>query len=340
MARWLRLTEGRGVRLSVAVAFALATLPPAASAQQGPPDGSRPEEQAIIANDLSYRAQKLTLAGLPGDRKAPVHLFNGHDLSGWDSWLGYADARDTYADPRDEPIGLNHDTSGVFTVETIDGRPAIHVSGKVWGGLITRRRYGNYHLRLQFRWGEHAWFPMPRNNGVLYHSHGNYGAFFGTWMSGIEFEIVPHSVGMLLTVGDSRGTHSFRTVDWRVGARVAVGRDPTIPYPYRRYMAGGRLSALQMPAFNVEAASDAEKPLGEWNTLDIYTLGDSSIHVVNGVPVMAASDLTTTEGTGKVHPIVEGRIQLQSEGAETWFRDITITPITRLPRIVTTGGRK
>lgn len=324
--------------LSTLLSAALLAVPALALAQGGPPDGSTPEEQAVIAKDPPFRAQTLKLVGAQQGRAAP--LFNGRDLTGWDSWLGYADARDTYGQPTAAPIGLNQDTTGVFRVERTDGRPAIHVSGKIWGGLLTKRRYGNYHLHLQFKWGEHAWFPMPRNNGVLYHSHGQYGAFFGTWMSALEFEVVPGSVGMLLAVGDSKGTHSFRTVDWRVGANVQVGRDPTIPYPFRRYMPGGPLLPIQMPAFNVDANRNAEKPLGEWNTLDIYTLGDRSIHVVNGVPVMAASGLTTTDAKGVRRPLVRGRIQLQSEGAETWFRDITITPITRLPRIVATGEAK
>lgn len=324
--------------LSTLLSAALLAAPALAWAQGGPPDGSTPEEQAVIAKDPPFRAQTLKLVSAPLGRAAP--LFNGRDLTGWDIWLGYADARDTYGQPTAAPIGLNHDTTGVFRVEQTDGRPAIHVSGKIWGGLLTKRSYGNYHLHLQFKWGEHAWFPMPRNNGVLYHSHGAYGAFFGTWMSALEFEVVPGSVGMLLAVGDSKGTHSFQTVDWRVGAKVEVGRDPTIPYPFRRYMPGGPLLPIQMPAFNVDANRNAEKPLGEWNTLDIYTLGDRSIHVVNGVPVMAASGLTTTDAKGVRRPLVRGRIQLQSEGAETWFRDITITPITRLPRIVATGGAK
>ena len=321
--------------------FALAMFATAdrLDAQAGPPDGSSAEEQAVIANDPPFHAQNLTLAGLPQKRQAAVRLFNNRNLAGWDSWLGYADPRDTYGQPTAGPIGLNHDTTGVFRVVTEDGRPAIYASGKIWGGLITKRSYRDYHLHLQFKWGKNAWFPMPRNNGVLYHSHGAYGAFFGTWMSALEFEIVPKSIGMLLTVGDSKGTHSFRTVDWRVGAEVEVARDPSIAYPFRRYMMGGRLSPIQVPAFNVDAGTDAERPLGEWNTLDIYVLGDRSIHVVNGVPVMAASGFTTTDASGRKHPMVEGRIQLQSEGAETYFRDITITPISRLPQILPVGGK-
>lgn len=326
--------------VSTLLSAALLAAPALACAQGGPPDGSTPEEQAVIAKDPPFHAQALKLAGQAKAAGKTRRLFNGRDLAGWDSWLGYADPRDTYGQPKEGPIGLNHDTTGVFSVDTADGQPAIHVSGKIWGGLISKRSYGSYHLHLEFKWGEHAWFPMPRNNGVLYHSQGNYGAFFGTWMSGLEFEVVPGSIGMLLTVGDSKGTHSFQTVDWRVGANVAVGRDPSIPYPFRRYMKGGALSPIRMPAFNVDANRNAEKPLGEWNTLDIYTLGDRSIHVVNGVPVLAASGFTTTDAKGAKRPLVRGRIQLQSEGAETWFRDITITPITRLPRIVATGETK
>lgn len=322
------------------IALALLTAAAPLSAQDGPPLGTSPAERAVIANDPPFVATPLTLAALPKGKAAPVRLFNGKNLQGWDSWLGYADPRDTYGKPTVGPIGLNRNTDAVFRVVSVDGRPAIYSSGKIWGGLITKKSYSNYHLRLQFKWGEHAWMPIPRNNGVLYHSHGAYGAFFGTWMSAVEFEIVPKSVGMLLGVGDSKGTHSFMTVDWRVGANVEVGRDNSIPYPFRRYMHGGRLSPVQVPAFNVDAGVDAEKPMGEWNTLDIYAVGDKSIHVVNGVPVMAASGFTTTDAKGAKIPLTGGRIQLQSEGAETYFRDITIQPITRLPKIVPVGDKK
>lgn len=310
-----------------------AALSPA-HAQGGPPDGSTPEEKAAIADDPAYRAMHLTLTNLPRAKAKPVALFNGRDLTGWDSWLGYTVPATTYGTPSSEPIGLNHDAYGIFKVVKEDGAPAIYSSGKLFGGLITKQPYRNYHLHLQFKWGPGHWMPMPRNNGVVYHSHGNYGAFFGTWMSGVEFEIVPHSVGMLLTVGDAKGTHSFTTVDWRVGAKVEVAHDPAIIYPGRRYMPGGRLAPVQFPAYNVDAGTDAEKPLGQWNTLDLYVYGDKSIHVVNGVPVMAASALTTKdEKTGKVIPLTAGRIQLQSEGAETYFRNITLQPIDRLPTI-------
>lgn len=321
--------------LGGASAAAMAMIGSAALAQAGPPDGSTPEQKALVAGDPRFKPQALTLQPAPS-RGAPQTLFNGRDLTGWDSWLGPADAASTYSPKPGAPIGLNHDTNHVFSVVQEDGRPAILASVKVFGGLLTKKPYSNYHLRLQYKWGPNTWIPgFPRNNGILYHSHGPYGAFFGSWMSAVEFEIVPHTVGMLLTVGTSRPGRSFDGVDWHVGGRVAVGHDAALPYPSRRYMLGGRVVDVRFPAYNVDAGVDAEKPIGSWNTLDLYVLGDRSIHVVNGVPVLAAEGLTTVDTPGGTpRPLTSGRIQLQSEGAETYFRDITIEPIDRLPRIV------
>lgn len=304
------------------------------SAAEGPPDGSKPEEKAAIANDPAFVSRTLILTRQPKGSGKTIALFDGKTLAGWDSWLGYSEPLSTYGNPAGQPIGLNNDKTGVFKVVTEDGRPAIYASGKLFGGLITQKSYRNYHLRLQYKWGPNNWMPMPRNNGLLYHSHGRYGAFFGTWMTALEFEIVPKSVGMLLTVGDSGGTHSFATVDWKVGADVEIGRDPATLYPHRRYMPGGKRVPIRFPAFNVLGATDAERPAGEWNTLDLYVFGDRSLHLVNGVPVLAASHLTTRDDKGRTVPLTAGRIQLQSEGTETFFRDITLTPITAIPRIV------
>ncbi len=125
-------------------------------AQAGPPDGSTPEQQAVIANDPPFRPQALQLTELPRPVSAPVQLFNGRNLAGWHVWLGYADPRDTYGKPEVGPIGLNNDKTGVFRVVTEDGRPAIYSSGKNWGGLMSRKSYRNYHLRLQFKWRANA----------------------------------------------------------------------------------------------------------------------------------------------------------------------------------------
>ena len=298
----------------------------------GPPDGSTPDQVALVASDPAFAARQLVLQDLPKPVASAQRLFNGRNLEGWDVWLGNRKPEETYAPKLWTPIGLNRDTTHVFSVVEEDGAPALLANGRIWGGLLTRKSYGNYHRRLQYTWGRNQWMPIPRNNGVLYHSNGPYGAFFGTFMQSLEFEIVPHHVGMLVTVAQSTPGKLFDGIHQNVSAKVAVGQDKGIPYPWRRYMPGSAAKPVAGSAFNVDAHSDPEKPIGEWNTLDLYVLGDRSVHVVNGVPVLAAEGLATRAGPGKPsHPLTHGRIQLQSEGAETYFRNIRIEPIGRLP---------
>src|SRR5436305_7701871 len=83
----------------------------------------------------------------PRSTDVAVSLFNGKDLTGWDSLLGPAEKGTP-------PLGKNHDVKNVFSVVELDGKPAIRVSGQVWGGLTTRDEFENYHLRVEFKWGQ------------------------------------------------------------------------------------------------------------------------------------------------------------------------------------------
>src|SRR5262245_3270789 len=74
-----------------------------------------------------------------------VSLFNGQDLTGWEPRLGK---------PTDGAKADNRDPAKVFSVVTEDGEPAIRISGDGLGGLATLKIYGNYHLELEFKWGE------------------------------------------------------------------------------------------------------------------------------------------------------------------------------------------
>ena len=82
----------------------------------------------------------------------PVTLFNGKDLTGWDTYLG--PAFDTLMGKFDSlsAKGLNNDPDKVFSVVQEDGEPALHVSGNGFGGIATKDEFENYHLSLQFKW--------------------------------------------------------------------------------------------------------------------------------------------------------------------------------------------
>ncbi|WP_211236749.1 family 16 glycoside hydrolase [Sporocytophaga myxococcoides] len=63
--------------------------------------------------------------------------------------------------------------------------------------------------------------------------------------------------------------------------------------------------------------------------MELITFGDKSLQIVNGKVVMALSNSSYMDGILK--PLTKGRIQLQSEAAEVFFKDIKIKPITKLP---------
>ncbi|WP_165188905.1 3-keto-disaccharide hydrolase [Caulobacter soli] len=263
----------------------------------------------------------LALTDIPRPAGPAATLFNGRDLNDWDAWLGYADPALTYTRPAVAPIGVNAQSADIFKVVIEDGRPALYVSGKTWGSLVREGDFHDYHLRLQYKWGKGRWAPREAqapNNGLLYHSHGAPGAVWGTWSQAVEFEIMTGSIGMVVPVGEA------------IRATTTAVDDPALIDPKLRFSPAGRVQTVQggTKNWNVEAYADAEKPAGQWNTLDLYVLGDRSIHVVNGVPVMEVRDLKAGDA-----PLTHGAIQLQSEGAETFFRDIVLEPITSLPKV-------
>jgi hypothetical protein len=69
----------------------------------------------------------------------------------------------------------------------------------------------------------------------------------------------------------------------------------------------------------VVRTTDAEKPLGEWNVVEVICDGDTITNIVNGVVVNKATRASVTRG----------KIILQSEGAEVFFRNITLTPLNK-----------
>jgi hypothetical protein len=274
----------------------------------------------------AFAPQTLVLRDLPAATGPGIELFNRRDLDAWSGWLGYADPAQTYRRGPSAPIGIGGKGT-VFTVVSEEGAPALRISGETWGSLVHSGDFAAYHLRLEYKWSGRRYAPrlrQPENNGLLYHTHGQPGAVWGTWSRSVEFEIMTGSVGMAVPVGDGLSVTSF------------VATDASIIAPKQRFMSGapeGR-AVGGTDNWNVENNFNADKPVGQWNTLDLYVVGDHAIHVVNGVPVMEVWGICDPEGgNGACVPLTHGAIQLQSEGAETFFRNLVLEPINRLPVI-------
>lgn len=256
-------------------------------------------------------------------------LFNG-TLEGWRTWLAGPHesmtveslARDP-ATGRYEKYGWDRDPLGVFTVAVVDGQPAIHVSGQVFGVLMTRESFGDFHLRLQFKWGEKRWAPrteVVRDSGLLYRIHGEPGLVGGAWPPSVELQIQEHDCGDLWTVG-SRIEVPARRATAADGKPVRIYDPAGTPATFGMEPAGGRCIK----------GADFEKPTGEWNTIELVCLGDESIHIVNGHVVMRLKKARGHGAGDWAAPLVSGPVLLQSEGAEVFYRDVQVRAISAVP---------
>ena len=247
-------------------------------------------------------------------------LFNGKNLGGWESYLGpkYNEQAGDFAGER---MGLNNDPDGVFSVTEEDGQPVIHISGKHFGCIATKEEFENYHLQLQFKWGQEKYIPRKkskRDSGVLYHSHGPHGAGWFFWMAAQEFQIQEGDCG------------DYWSLLSDVDANVVVNPDTT--YTYNKKGTSRFFGPHGGLRGHVIRSENAEKPFGEWNTLDLYTFGASSIHKVNGKIVMVLHN-SRQKVNDELIPLTKGKIQLQSEGSEIFFKNVKLEKISALPDI-------
>jgi hypothetical protein len=239
-----------------------------------------------------------------------TQLFNGKDLSGWTTWVSMQPTVDNMKVPT-SVRGLNQDPRQVFSV--VDGM--LRVSGEEWGAASTVGEYENFHLKFEFKWGSKKWFPRldaPRDSGLLYYAVGPEGVQSGHWMRSHEFQ---------LQEGDCADYHSLDGV--MVDAQVGDAKQGN--WKFFRYD-----PALPMRtglAARILKQGNYERPSGEWNTMEVIADGKTLIHIVNGHEVLRAENSRQTVD-GKVLPLKRGRFSLQSEGAEAFYRNIQVKPLS------------
>ena len=105
-------------------------------------------------------------------------LFNGKELPPYHHYLGIPDASIDIPGLEKDSLG-NYiqglgwsDPLKVFSVAGLENESVIRISGQVIGGLVLADSLSNYHLKLQFKWGDIKWDWMegrPKDGGILYH---------------------------------------------------------------------------------------------------------------------------------------------------------------------------
>jgi hypothetical protein len=229
-----------------------------------------------------------------------IVLFDGKDLDGWYTWL----QESKYKDPKH-----------VFTVK--DGM--VIVSGEEWGGLTTRNSYRDYHLTVEWKWGGpnrgkregHA-----RDSGILVHGVGEDGAHGGIWLQSIESQVIEGGAGDFIMVeGKERPTMTANVREFN-GQFYWDEKGTPKTMDRGRFNWFGR-DPNWKDQLGYRGPKDIEKPLGEWNRQEVIADHDTLTNILNGVVVNKGY---------RVYPAA-GKIQLQSEGAEIYYRRVEMEPL-------------
>jgi hypothetical protein len=259
------------------------------------------------------------------------HALLNKSLSDWDTYISFKHkiSYDGSA-PKDEkgtlilPIGLNTGNSelNVFTTLEEEGQTVLRVSGEYYGAVTSKQEYQNYHLKLKVRWGDKKWEPRInklKDGGILYHAVGEHGKeHFRSWMVSQEFQIMQGHMGdywkQATTAIDVRAylpEYIMNPVADESQPFIAVGE-------------GEKVEGFVLRKEN------HERPHGQWNQLELITFNGKSLHIVNGHVVMVLQNSRNVLEHG-TEPLIKGKLQLQSEAAEVFYKDILIREIGSLP---------
>ena len=197
-------------------------------------------------------------------------IFNGKNFNGWHIVID------------------GYDSTNLSTnIFRIIPKGVLHISGQKFGYLSTNKEYTNFHLKLEFKWGEKKWEPKlnePRDSGILYGVIDERNVVSNSvWPRSIECQIQEGDTGDFWLVNESS-----IEVD---GARTNPGR-----------------------FVRAKKRVNAENPVGTWNTVEVIFMNGHCKHIVNGV--LVNEGYNASENSGK--------ILIQSEGAEVFYRNIQI----------------
>lgn len=274
-----------------------------------------------IAAIISLNACSLVKTN---EDNSPWHSLLDSELSQWEVWMGVphssvtglpegtyqADNLNVHGDTKDT-MGLNNDIKKVFSVIEEEGETVLKISGEIYGGLTTLASYENYHLSMKVKWGDKKWAPrlqQKKDSGVLFHCQGEHGAFWKVWKACQELQIQESDFGDYIPLAGPSA---------KIRTSTQAGEF--------KYQPDGQY--LRKVTGYSHASSEPDLPNGQWNQVDLYALNDQAIFVVNHEVVMVIEQSKDAQD----QPLTSGQIQLQSEGAEVFYKHIKVRPLKTFP---------
>jgi len=269
---------------------------------------------APMHTDRALIALFLLLAGC-GHKS--VELFNGKDLSGWYTY--------TTATKGENP--------GIFVVE--DGAIRIHGGDgnrAYYGGIYTNESFANYRLTLEYQFagpthGDRK--NAARDSGILLHCNGK--PQRATWEGSIEANAMEGDTGSFWLVGNRKGSDGVDDAGRPIKLAITVEAEKRSngEYYYKPGAAAVRLEGKDKfcnPVYKETSATDTvgyrgpndfDSGSGKWTKMECVCRGDVIEVYVNGKLANKATNCSLTRG----------RIGLQAEAADVWYRNVKLTKL-------------
>jgi Domain of Unknown Function (DUF1080) len=192
--------------------------------------------------------------------------------------------------------GWHRDVPMTDTVRLVNGGPFavqgghLRIAGEPRGHLITDSVFHDYRLTVEYR------FPgAPGNAGVLVHAS----------TPRALYAMFPKSIEVQMESGNA-------------GDFWCIVEDITVPDMLRRRGPRESWGITEGKGRRITHLRDGlEKPLGQWNRMEIEARGRSITVWLNGTLVNAGTDATADRG----------QIAIQSEGAAVEIRVVRIRPL-------------
>ncbi len=236
--------------------------------------------------------------GRTGDDAASLSVADeaGRPLPRIDTWEQMFDGH-TLAGWHPVPFEGRADVGPGFEAVEVDGGPVLRAAGAGLTAIETDREYENFHMRFEYRWGAAAGLHQA---SIRYHCTGPVGA---------------------------KGTHGMELHMRQAGSYIR--RNDLLKLDLGE-VRGGEVVPVGPAGQTIAPHGGKEAPLGRWNRAALVCVGDWSVHVVNGTPVLALARSRKPGDDGEA-PLTRGRIRLQSGTGEVFFRKVEIRRATEIP---------
>ncbi|MFT5466724.1 MAG: putative membrane-bound dehydrogenase-like protein [Verrucomicrobiales bacterium] len=193
----------------------------------------------------------------------------------------------------------------------------LRVSGEGFGYLRSDAEFADFHMVVEYRWGEHTWsrrIDKARDAGVFVHIHGEDGAFYSAFPSGVEVQLIEGGSGNLNVLEtketEARVLAGMTPIDEK-SAWWAESAKPTELKAKPKVTLYSKLRSKEWTDVKgYRSEEDGEELFGEWNRLEVICEGSQLVVTLNGQVVNTAQDV----GSAK------GKVGIQSEWAEWHVR--------------------